>query len=211
MAEHVWIKSELGHGETMCAKCMMTNREAAVLGLLDACSRRSRETPYPGQAGVMTMPKMSIEVEADDNVKGAEILLTTAKAVHSLCVWAQDRYGDNADAALSTYLQSVAALHALEPSPAGRITFTPKGGSATADADLGTNEDTSQRGVVMANDAVLKFLDDPAVEGALIEALDDGSGNSTPLCDTSTVLNVLRQLARDRAAPNDGSASTVQD
>lgn len=31
MAEHVWIKSELGHGETMCAKCMMTNREAAVL------------------------------------------------------------------------------------------------------------------------------------------------------------------------------------
>ena len=39
MAEHVWIKSELGHGETMCAKCMMTNREAAVLGLLDACEK----------------------------------------------------------------------------------------------------------------------------------------------------------------------------
>ena len=86
------------------------------------------------------MPKMSIEVEADDNVKGAEILLTAAKAVHSLCVWAQDRYGDNADAALSTYLQSVADLHALEPSPAGRITFTPKGGSATTDPRMGEQE-----------------------------------------------------------------------
>lgn len=34
---HDWIPSTLGHGETMCRKCLITNREAAVLGLLNAC------------------------------------------------------------------------------------------------------------------------------------------------------------------------------
>lgn len=29
---HRWIPSTLGHGETMCADCFMTNREAWVLG-----------------------------------------------------------------------------------------------------------------------------------------------------------------------------------
>lgn len=32
MVDHVWKTSELGHGETMCIHCMITNREAAVLG-----------------------------------------------------------------------------------------------------------------------------------------------------------------------------------
>lgn len=32
---HRWIPSTLGHGETMCADCHMTNREAWVLG--DEC------------------------------------------------------------------------------------------------------------------------------------------------------------------------------
>jgi len=35
--KHDWIKSTLGHGETMCRRCGMTNREAAVLGYLDEC------------------------------------------------------------------------------------------------------------------------------------------------------------------------------
>lgn len=35
---HNWIKSTLGHGETMCSKCKITNREAAVLGRLNQCS-----------------------------------------------------------------------------------------------------------------------------------------------------------------------------
>lgn len=34
---HRWVKSNLGHGETMCAKCFVTNREAAVLGELNVC------------------------------------------------------------------------------------------------------------------------------------------------------------------------------
>lgn len=37
MAAHDWIKSTLGHGESMCRKCKITNREAAVLGQLNTC------------------------------------------------------------------------------------------------------------------------------------------------------------------------------
>lgn len=29
---HIWGPSRLGHGETQCTKCLMTNREAWVLG-----------------------------------------------------------------------------------------------------------------------------------------------------------------------------------
>lgn len=36
-AGHVWIKSTLGHGERMCSRCKITNREAAALGLLHKC------------------------------------------------------------------------------------------------------------------------------------------------------------------------------
>lgn len=36
-ANHNWIKSTLGHGETMCSYCMVTNREAAVLGITNTC------------------------------------------------------------------------------------------------------------------------------------------------------------------------------
>lgn len=37
--QHKWVKSNLGHGETMCEYCRITNREAAVLGELNACSK----------------------------------------------------------------------------------------------------------------------------------------------------------------------------
>jgi hypothetical protein len=34
---HDWIPSTLGHGETMCRRCFITNREAAALGVEDKC------------------------------------------------------------------------------------------------------------------------------------------------------------------------------
>jgi len=38
---HEWVRSTLGHGESMCKHCRMTNREAAVLGELGSdCDRR---------------------------------------------------------------------------------------------------------------------------------------------------------------------------
>ena len=30
--EHDWVPSTLGHGEMMCRRCLMTNREALILG-----------------------------------------------------------------------------------------------------------------------------------------------------------------------------------
>ena len=41
---HKWVKSTLGHGETMCTRCWTTNREAAALGILDHC-----DVPEPAQ------------------------------------------------------------------------------------------------------------------------------------------------------------------
>jgi hypothetical protein len=35
--KHNWVRSTLGHGDTMCSKCKITNREAAVLGKLNMC------------------------------------------------------------------------------------------------------------------------------------------------------------------------------
>lgn len=35
---HDWQPSTLGHGELMCARCFVTNREAAALGLLLVCT-----------------------------------------------------------------------------------------------------------------------------------------------------------------------------
>ena len=36
--QHDWVPSTLGHGEQMCARCYITNREAAALGQLNECS-----------------------------------------------------------------------------------------------------------------------------------------------------------------------------
>ena len=35
--QHDWIKSTFGHGETMCSRCFITNREAAILGVTNSC------------------------------------------------------------------------------------------------------------------------------------------------------------------------------
>jgi len=45
MTEHQWTKSTLGHGDVMCAKCLITNREAAVLGTLNDCPHPSHTKP----------------------------------------------------------------------------------------------------------------------------------------------------------------------
>lgn len=39
MPLHKWVPSRLGHGEQMCAKCFITNREAAALGEPNDCPK----------------------------------------------------------------------------------------------------------------------------------------------------------------------------
>lgn len=49
--KHNWVPSTLGHGETMCTKCKITNREAAVLGELNACKYPDPEEKTKGTEG----------------------------------------------------------------------------------------------------------------------------------------------------------------
>lgn len=42
--QHDWVPSTLGHGETMCRRCFVTNREAAVLGTLNYCDVPPKES-----------------------------------------------------------------------------------------------------------------------------------------------------------------------
>jgi hypothetical protein len=59
MRPHDWVKSTLGHGETMCRRCLITNREAAVLRLLDRC-----DVPNgPHDAGREMLPSEAGEPE----------------------------------------------------------------------------------------------------------------------------------------------------
>lgn len=64
--QHDWIKSTLGHGETMCSRCCITNREAVVLGVADAC-----DVPAPGPKAVndnvVTLPIVRVERWDDDD------------------------------------------------------------------------------------------------------------------------------------------------
>lgn len=68
---HNWIKSTLGHGETMCSRCHITNREAAALGQLNECSAmtsdpagwQTRETmPSDGREVLMYSPEQGMAV-----------------------------------------------------------------------------------------------------------------------------------------------------
>lgn len=44
--QHDWIPSTLGHGETMCRHCCVTNCEAAAIGVLERCDK----APMPATA-----------------------------------------------------------------------------------------------------------------------------------------------------------------
>jgi len=35
--KHMWVPSPLGHGDQWCSHCLMTMREASVLGELEEC------------------------------------------------------------------------------------------------------------------------------------------------------------------------------
>lgn len=42
---HKWVTSTLGHGDSMCKYCSITNMEAAVLGELDHCDKAPEPEP----------------------------------------------------------------------------------------------------------------------------------------------------------------------
>lgn len=46
---HNWVRSTLGHGEQMCSKCGITNREAAVLNKLNWCEKLDEWAEWKGE------------------------------------------------------------------------------------------------------------------------------------------------------------------
>lgn len=62
---HDWIRSTLGHGEVMCSRCLITNREAAVLGDLNECKPRAggHNTLYLNEVGVIARAARAITGE----------------------------------------------------------------------------------------------------------------------------------------------------
>lgn len=67
---HDWIPSTLGHSETMCRRCFVTNREAAALGIQYACDVPGPE-PKPANDNVDVDPTVwtqeAIDAEIDLN------------------------------------------------------------------------------------------------------------------------------------------------
>lgn len=62
MTQHNWVSSTLGHGETMCSRCWVTNREAAVLGIADTCDV---PPPAPKAANENARDWSQDEIDAD--------------------------------------------------------------------------------------------------------------------------------------------------
>jgi hypothetical protein len=62
--QHDWIKSTLGHGETMCSRCFITNREAAVLGRTNTCDVPP-PAPKATNDNLVTLPVIRVERQED--------------------------------------------------------------------------------------------------------------------------------------------------
>jgi hypothetical protein len=85
--QHDWVPSTLGHGETMCRRCFVTNREAAVLGIANEC-----DTPPPS-------PKAANENQTcawtQDEIDGDGELPLICPVTCQPCTTEQDEFCDD--------------------------------------------------------------------------------------------------------------------
>lgn len=54
--QHDWVPSTLGHGETMCSRCLVTNREAAAIRMFEC-------EPSPPKAA-----NANVQAQIDDHL-----------------------------------------------------------------------------------------------------------------------------------------------
>jgi len=80
--QHEWVKSTLGHGETMCRRCWITNREAAALGLTNTCDA---PPPKPANANVEAKP-------TDDDYRTGEDDPFICPVTSQPCMTEQDEF-----------------------------------------------------------------------------------------------------------------------
>lgn len=97
--QHAWIPSTLGHGETMCRRCFVTNREAAAVGMTEC------DVPEPApassndnepQVAQFSQEQIDDEMLDDDEAAGSEdcgrwdngrLSLQCSKAGSEECDW----------------------------------------------------------------------------------------------------------------------------
>lgn len=63
--QHDWIPSTLGHGRSMCRRCFVTDMEAAVLGVMNACD-------VPPKVPASANDNRNDDLPDDDNEYDAE-------------------------------------------------------------------------------------------------------------------------------------------
>lgn len=65
--QHDWIKSTLGHGETMCSRCFVTNREASAIGMVECDVSPVPPKPTNDNAAVWPLEAIDHDCDFDDD------------------------------------------------------------------------------------------------------------------------------------------------
>lgn len=60
--QHDWIPSTLGHGETMCRRCFVTNREAVALGISNTCDVPPKPAPASNDNAAWSQEQIDYEM-----------------------------------------------------------------------------------------------------------------------------------------------------
>lgn len=100
---HDWVPSTLGHGETMCRRCFVTNREAAALGITNVCDA---PPPTPKAANVNTEWTQD---QIDDDIELPLICHVTSQP----CMTEQDEFCEDYGCARRAGIDGIEVL--LEP------------------------------------------------------------------------------------------------
>jgi len=69
--QHKWVPSRLGHGESMCEYCCITNREAAVLGLMNKCTSAPDVPTSTFNDGIEAAAKEVEKIQLADSYQGS--------------------------------------------------------------------------------------------------------------------------------------------
>ena len=82
---HDWITSTLGHGETMCRRCRITNREAAALGVMNVCDVPLERDGAIYAAVSEKLQLKEFEAMRSENARLRTRLTTVRRALLQIC------------------------------------------------------------------------------------------------------------------------------
>ncbi len=92
--QHTWIPSTLGHGETMCAKCFVTNREAAAIGMLECDAPPPKPANENAVQDYIDQEYSADDYLPDDDDEMLEAEMNCGKMANGQCSQAGTEYCD---------------------------------------------------------------------------------------------------------------------